>query len=70
MYLNDVYTVNANLAGLPGVSVPAGLADVDGSRLPVGIQFMGPAFQEATLMQIARLYEKHAGHDAMRPPLP
>ena len=70
MYLNDVYTVNANLAGLPGVSVPAGLADVDGSRLPVGIQFMGPAFQEATLMQIARLYEKHAGHDNLRPPLP
>ena len=67
MYLNDVYTVNANLAGLPGVSVPAGLAEVDGNRLPVGVQLIGQAFAEDRLMRIARLYEKHAGHEGVRP---
>jgi aspartyl-tRNA(Asn)/glutamyl-tRNA(Gln) amidotransferase subunit A len=60
MYLNDVYTVNANLAGLPGVSVPAGFAEVDGKNLPVGLQFIGPAFDEARLLQIAKLYESQA----------
>ena len=67
MYLNDVYTVNANLAGIPGISLPAGTAEVDGTALPIGIQLLGPAFHEAELFRIARVYEAHAGHAPMRP---
>jgi len=48
MYLSDVYTVTANLAGVPGISVPAGFS-VDG--LPIGIQFMGPHFSEELLFK-------------------
>ena len=43
MYLNDVYTVNANLAGIPGMTLPAGFADVGGKRLPLAIQLLGRA---------------------------
>jgi len=69
MYLNDVYTVNVNLAGICGISLPAGTADVDGTALPVGVQLIGPAFGEQTLLRVARQYEKHAGHAEMRPAL-
>jgi aspartyl-tRNA(Asn)/glutamyl-tRNA(Gln) amidotransferase subunit A len=54
MYLNDVFTVSANLAGVPAVSVPCGLTD---QRLPVGIQVVGPAFSEGRILQIARALE-------------
>ncbi|MEM6755655.1 MAG: Asp-tRNA(Asn)/Glu-tRNA(Gln) amidotransferase subunit GatA [Planctomycetota bacterium] len=57
MYLNDVYTVGANLAGLPGVSLPAGTADVDGKPLPLGMQLIGPAFAERDLLRAARMLE-------------
>ena len=57
MYLNDIYTVNANLAGLPGISLPAGFAEADGRRLPVGVQLLGPAFSERSLLSVARLIE-------------
>ena len=50
MYLNDVATIPANLAGVPGISLPAGLADEDG--LPVGIQFLAPARQDARLYRV------------------
>jgi aspartyl-tRNA(Asn)/glutamyl-tRNA(Gln) amidotransferase subunit A len=69
MYLNDAYTVNVNLAGICGISLPAGLAEQDGARLPVGIQLIGPAFGERVLLQAARLYEHEAGHDHLRPAL-
>jgi aspartyl-tRNA(Asn)/glutamyl-tRNA(Gln) amidotransferase subunit A len=49
MYLTDIYTVSANLAGIPGISVPAGTCD----SLPVGAQFMAPQWQEATLLKAA-----------------
>jgi len=58
MYLSDVYTVPANLAGLPAISVPCG-ADEDG--LPVGLQIVGPAFSEARILQVARLVEETQG---------
>jgi aspartyl-tRNA(Asn)/glutamyl-tRNA(Gln) amidotransferase subunit A len=58
MYLNDVYTVNANLAGLPGISLPAGSADIDGSPLPLGVQLVGPAFAERDLLRAARMLEQ------------
>ncbi len=54
MYLGDVFTVSANLAGLPAISVPAGLTD---ARLPVGFQLIGRAFDEATLLRLADAYE-------------
>ena len=61
MYLNDVFTVTVNLAGLPGISVPAGL-DCDG--LPLGLQLIGQAFGEETLLRTAGVLEQAAGFDA------
>jgi aspartyl-tRNA(Asn)/glutamyl-tRNA(Gln) amidotransferase subunit A len=61
MYLNDVFTVPVNLAGLPGISVPAGLS-ADG--LPLGLQLIGRAFDEATLLRIARTVEQAANFTA------
>jgi len=57
MYLNDVFTVPVNLAGLPGISVPAGLSS-DG--LPLGLQVIGRAFDEATVLRIAGVIESAA----------
>ena len=61
MYLNDVFTVPANLAGLPGVSVPAGLSE-DG--LPLGLQIIGRAFAEETVLSAASVLEAAAGFAA------
>jgi aspartyl-tRNA(Asn)/glutamyl-tRNA(Gln) amidotransferase subunit A len=58
MYLNDVFTVPVNLTGLPGISVPAGLA-ADG--LPLGLQIIGRAFDEATVLRVADVLERAAG---------
>ncbi|NPV68457.1 MAG: Asp-tRNA(Asn)/Glu-tRNA(Gln) amidotransferase subunit GatA [Anaerolineae bacterium] len=55
MYLSDVYTVTVNLAGLPGLSLPCGF---DGSRLPVGLQIIGPAFEEARLLRVGHAYQQ------------
>jgi aspartyl-tRNA(Asn)/glutamyl-tRNA(Gln) amidotransferase subunit A len=54
MYLNDVYTVPANLAGLPGISVPCGF---DGRKLPIGLQLIGRPFDEETLLRLAHAAE-------------
>jgi aspartyl-tRNA(Asn)/glutamyl-tRNA(Gln) amidotransferase subunit A len=56
MYLNDVATIPANLAGVPGISVPAGLAPEDG--LPVGIQFLAPAREDARLFKVGAALEQ------------
>jgi aspartyl-tRNA(Asn)/glutamyl-tRNA(Gln) amidotransferase subunit A len=56
MYLNDLTTIPANLAGVPGISLPSGLADEDG--LPVGIQFMAPARQDARLYTVGAALEQ------------
>ncbi len=69
MYLNDVYTVNANLAGIPGLSLPGGFATVDGKQLPVGIQLLGPVFTEQKLLQIGRVYERATEHYRQAPVL-
>jgi len=55
MYLMDVFTVSANLTGLPAISLPCGFTP---DRLPVGFQLVGKAFEEPTLLQIARGYER------------
>jgi len=54
MYLNDIYTIGANLAGLPAVSVPCGLVD----GLPVGLQIIGPHFAESRLLAAAHAYQR------------
>ena len=54
MYLNDIYTIGANLAGLPGVSVPCGFVD----DLPVGLQLVGPHFAEETILACAHQYQQ------------
>jgi len=61
-FLNDVFTVPANLAGLPGMAVPAGL-NADG--LPLGLQILGRPFDEATLYSIGRVIEDVAAFDAV-----
>ncbi len=68
MYMNDVYTVPCNLAGIPGISLPAGVSNVGGRRLPIAVQLLGPPFQEQRLLQIARVYEREAGYCNSRPP--
>ena len=56
MYLNDLTTIPANLAGIPGISLPSGLAEEDG--LPVGIQFMAPAREDARLYTVGAALEQ------------
>ena len=61
MYLNDVFTVTANLAGLPAISVPAGL---DAQGLPLGLQVIGRNFDEETVFAVGRAIERAAGFTA------
>src|SRR5215469_14715698 len=61
MYLNDIFTVTANLAGLPGISVPAGL---DAQGLPLGLQLIGKPLDEGTLFSLAGALEDAAGFKA------
>jgi aspartyl-tRNA(Asn)/glutamyl-tRNA(Gln) amidotransferase subunit A len=65
MYLNDVFTVTVNLAGLPGLAVPAGLT---GDGLPLGLQIIGKAFDEATVLRAGRSIEQAAGFTAKPQP--
>jgi len=58
MYLNDIFTVTVNMAGLPGIAVPAGL---DAKGLPLGLQLIGKPFEESTLFQIGKVIEDQAG---------
>ena len=63
MYLSDIYTVSANLAGIPGVSIPCGMV----RGLPVGLQLLGPALGEAVLLRVADAFERRTPHQARRP---
>jgi len=64
MYLNDIYTIGANLAGLPAVSVPCGLVD----GLPVGLQIIGPHFAESRLLSAAHAYQQGTDWHRRMPP--
>jgi aspartyl-tRNA(Asn)/glutamyl-tRNA(Gln) amidotransferase subunit A len=66
MYLSDIYTISVNLAALPGMSIPCGLTE---AGLPVGLQVIGKAFDEATILRVAHAYEQHRGFEMGRPPL-
>ncbi len=61
MYLNDVFTVPVNLAGLPGISVPAGLSE---EGLPLGLQVIGRAFDEETVLKVGEVLETAAAFTA------
>ncbi|MGB2821637.1 MAG: Asp-tRNA(Asn)/Glu-tRNA(Gln) amidotransferase subunit GatA, partial [Phycisphaerae bacterium] len=64
MYLADIYTISVNLAGLPGISIPAGLS---AEGLPIGMQLIGPVFSEETVLRAARMYERASGTTRLRP---
>jgi aspartyl-tRNA(Asn)/glutamyl-tRNA(Gln) amidotransferase subunit A len=66
MYLADFFTVSANLAGIPAISVPCGFAD----GLPVGLQFTAAAWGEGTLFRAAAAYERLTPWSGMAPPVP
>jgi aspartyl-tRNA(Asn)/glutamyl-tRNA(Gln) amidotransferase subunit A len=64
MYLNDIYTIGANLAGLPAVSVPCGFV----AELPVGLQIVGPHFSEARILAAAHAYQRESDWHTRVPP--
>ena len=66
MYLSDIFTISANLAGIPGISVPCGFTS---GGLPIGVQFLAGHFQEGRLIQIAGAFEKRANIEKRRPSL-
>jgi aspartyl-tRNA(Asn)/glutamyl-tRNA(Gln) amidotransferase subunit A len=65
MYLNDVYTVPGNLAGIPGVSIPCGFA----SGLPIGLQILGKHFDETSVLRVAHAYQGVTGWHREQPSL-
>jgi aspartyl-tRNA(Asn)/glutamyl-tRNA(Gln) amidotransferase subunit A len=69
MYLADIFTIACNLAGNCGISIPCGFAEVDGKKLPVGLQLLGKPFDEANLLRIAHAYEQSTEWHKARPAL-
>lgn len=66
MYLNDIYTIPANLAGLPALSVPCGVSN---AGLPIGLQVLGKAFDERTVLRVGHAYEQLRGFEMSLPKL-
>ncbi|MGH7382841.1 MAG: Asp-tRNA(Asn)/Glu-tRNA(Gln) amidotransferase subunit GatA, partial [Candidatus Methylomirabilales bacterium] len=66
MYLSDIFTISANLAGIPGVCLPCGFTQ---AGLPIGLQLLGKPFDEATLLQVAFAYEQATEWHRRKPPL-
>jgi aspartyl-tRNA(Asn)/glutamyl-tRNA(Gln) amidotransferase subunit A len=66
MYLADIYNCAANLAGIPAISIPCGFTE---SGLPIGLQLMAPHFEEARLLQIARMFADATNFHLRRPPI-
>jgi aspartyl-tRNA(Asn)/glutamyl-tRNA(Gln) amidotransferase subunit A len=67
LYLADAYTIPASLAGLPGISVPAGFVEQDGETLPVWVQFLANTKQEQKLLQVAHIFEQATGYGKQNP---
>ena len=65
MYLSDIYTITANLAGIPGLSIPGGLTR---DNLPIGLQLLAAPFAEETLLRTARVFERQTDWHTRRPP--
>ncbi len=66
MYLSDIFTISANLAGIPGISLPCGFTSQD---LPIGLQLLAPPFGEATLLTAAHAFERTTAFHRRKPPL-
>jgi len=66
MYLSDIFTISVNLAGVPGLSIPCGFT---GAGLPIGLQLIGPAFGEETLLRAGHAYQLATDWHEKRPPL-
>jgi aspartyl-tRNA(Asn)/glutamyl-tRNA(Gln) amidotransferase subunit A len=66
MYLSDIFTISANLAAVPGISIPCGFTS---AKLPIGLQLMGKHFDEAGLLRIAAAYQSRTKHHLARPSL-
>ncbi|MCA9876441.1 MAG: Asp-tRNA(Asn)/Glu-tRNA(Gln) amidotransferase subunit GatA [Thermomicrobiales bacterium] len=64
MYLADIFTIPANMAGIPGVAIPCGFSD----GLPVSLQVLGPAFAEDTILRVAHAYEQSEAWHTVKPP--
>jgi aspartyl-tRNA(Asn)/glutamyl-tRNA(Gln) amidotransferase subunit A len=69
MYLADIFTNTGNLAGICGISVPCGLAKVNGNQLPIGLQILGKSLDEARIFQIAHAYEQSTDWHKAHPKL-
>ncbi len=69
MYLADIFTLAANMAGICGISIPCGFADVEGKKLPIGLQILGKALNEATMFRVASAYEQSTEWHRARPGL-
>lgn len=65
MYLNDILTIPVSLAGVPAISIPCGLAD----GLPVGLQIIGKAFDESSVLRVAHAFEQNTEFHKQRPQL-
>ena len=66
MYLSDIFTISVNLAGVPGLSLPCGFT---AAGLPIGLQLIGPAFGEETLLRTGHAYQLATDWHQKRPPL-
>ena len=66
MYLQDIYTIGANLAGLPAISIPSGLSQ---SGMPFGLQLLGPQLYDDVVLQTAYNFESVTGYHKQTPPL-
>jgi aspartyl-tRNA(Asn)/glutamyl-tRNA(Gln) amidotransferase subunit A len=69
MYLADIFTLAANIAGICGISVPCGFVEEEGKKLPVGLQILGKELNESTLLQVAYAYEQTTAWHEAKPSL-
>jgi aspartyl-tRNA(Asn)/glutamyl-tRNA(Gln) amidotransferase subunit A len=67
MYLADIFTLSANIAGICGISVPCGFLEREGKQLPVGLQILGKELDESTILQVARAYEQSTSWHEVKP---
>ena len=69
MYLADIFTLAANIAGICGISVPCGFLEEEGKQLPVGLQILGKELNESTVLQVAHAYEQSTNWHEVKPAL-